>query len=93
MIDLVQNKETVPLKIKHLKMSIDSNKTLEDSIVDFIARYTTTNTGAEVRKIIIFCQMKSEVSKINNCLNANSHKLKSKRASMIHGDIPQKQRD
>jgi superfamily II DNA/RNA helicase len=93
MIDLVQGKETVPLKIRHLKLSIDTKKTLEESIVDFISKYTTGNNGSEVRKIIIFCQMKSEVSKINNCLNANSHKLNSKRSSMIHGDIPQKQRD
>jgi len=38
MVDLVQGKETVPLKIRHLKMAIDSTKTLEQSIVDFVSK-------------------------------------------------------
>jgi len=66
-IDLVQGRDSVPAKIKHLKMQCDYTRSLEDSIVDFIANYNET----EVRKIIIFCQMKSEVAKINNGLNAN----------------------
>jgi len=37
--------------------------------------------------------MKSEVSKVNNCLVANFFKLHGKKSAMIHGDIPQKQRD
>lgn len=93
MVDLVQNQDATPSNIKHLKTTIDRNKTIEDSIVDFIIRFTSSTSNAEIRKIIIFCQMKSEVAKINNCLNANSHKFNNKKASMIHGDIPQRQRD
>lgn len=88
----MEGRETVfPAKITHFKLKCDSNTVRENQIVDFIAAYIGQHK--DTSKIIIFCQMKSEVSKVNNCLTANFFKLHGKKSAMIHGDVPQKQRD
>lgn len=81
MIDLVKGREAIPKKIKHLKIKCP-NSNLQETIADVITVYAGANN-----KSIVFCPRKQTV---NDILSTN--KIKSE-VAVIHGDIPQKQRE
>eukprot|EP00801_Mesodinium_rubrum_P002175 Mrub_02175.p1 GENE.Mrub_02175~~Mrub_02175.p1 ORF type:complete len:503 (+),score=291.47 Mrub_02175:85-1593(+) len=109
LVDLVAGADAaIPAKISHLKLlsgTISARPQgmkgphgtqgfgggAEDDVVAFVAAHLALHPA--VNKAIVFCQTKAEVGKLQNCLAANFFRLHGRKSAMIHGDVPQRQRD